>query len=56
MKFTFERPDDETLEVKLDDESLVTLTHDQDGWGAMETVEKLVTQIANKLNIPVEEA
>lgn len=46
--------DDETREIHLNGEELITLTHDEHGWAAMEDIENLIENIARILNIPIE--
>lgn len=51
--FTFVQKSDEAFEVTLNDKFLGAFNHDQDGWGGMETVERLVAAIAKEIGAQV---
>lgn len=53
--FILVRPDDETLEVKLVNEVICTLSHDSDGWDGMEKVETIIKRIALIFGVTVME-
>lgn len=45
------RPNEETLQVLLGEDVLVTLTHDEHGWAGMAAAEQLVTQLTKALGL-----
>ena len=53
-KFTFNRVDEELLEISLDGKMLGSYDHDTHGWGGMEAAERLLTRIAKMLDIEIE--
>lgn len=52
--FVIYRPDDETMEVHLNGQYVGSANHDSDGWAGMESLEDLVTNVAEVLNLPVD--
>ena len=51
--FAIDRPDPESLNIYLDDESIAYMTHDSVGWDGMEMAESLISNIAKVLKIEV---
>lgn len=51
--FTFVQKSDESFEVNLDNKYLGEFNHDKDGWAGMETVERLVADIAKEIGAQV---
>lgn len=49
------RPDEETLEIYVDGESVGDFNHDEYGWTGMEAAEKVITKLAEKLGIEITE-
>lgn len=47
--------DEENIEINLNGEYLCSLNHDEDGWSGMAKIEKIVREMAKRLNIEVEE-
>lgn len=45
----------ESIEIKLNDVTIVNASHDTDGWSGMSKLEDLVTDIAKLLSIPINE-
>ena len=53
MRFRIDRPDDEKMEIWLNNKCIGSYNHDVDGWVGLEKAEMLVRCIANQLNIEV---
>lgn len=47
------RPDDETVEIWVDDEHVTTLNHDEDGWAGIDAAVHTTRKLAQVLNIAV---
>lgn len=47
--------DDERVDYFLDGKDLVSVNHDEDGWGGMETVDKIVRRMAMEAGWTVRE-
>jgi len=52
----FERPDDETLNIFLNGESLGSYTHDFDGWDGMQRAQQMARRFAEIMKLEVIEA
>jgi hypothetical protein len=48
---TLHEVDDETVEVLVNGEHLITLTHDEDGWSGMGRIENMLEELAARLGI-----
>lgn len=51
----FNRPDDEHLEIIIDDRVVGNFDHDQHGWSGMESAKRLATVIAEQVGIMIVE-
>lgn len=51
----FDAPDEETLEIYLNGESLGYYTHDFDGWDGMQRAQQLIRRVAALMNWEIEE-
>ena len=49
------RPDEEHLEIFVDDVEVGTFDHDRHGWDGMKSAETLVLRIADQLGLQVAE-
>lgn len=43
---SIERPDDETIQVYVNGESIISANHDEHGWSGMDAVEKTALAVA----------
>lgn len=51
-----ERPDDETLLVRIEEDVVASVNHDEHGWSGMSAVENVVREIADAFGIEVYES
>lgn len=51
----FKCPDEETLEIYLDNESIGYFTHDFDGWEGMQRAQQLSRRLAEVMKWSIEE-
>jgi len=52
----FETPDDETLDIFIDDKSIGHFDHDFDGWSGMQQAQQMARRVAEVMGWKVEEA